>query len=72
MRKKRKDSPDPKRSAWIYKEGSKFCRRYSSKSPREDFADSFAFAVFKCHSKFEGDQGKEKLAIVKDVLEQVS
>ena len=72
VRKKRKDSPDPKRSTWIYKEGSKFCRRYSSKSPREDFADSFAFAVFKCHSKFEGDQGKEKLAIVKDVLEQVS
>lgn len=72
IRKKRKNSPDPKRSGWIYREGSKFCRRYSSKSPREDFADSFAFAIFKCYSKFEGDQGKEKLDIVKKVIDQIS
>ena len=72
IRKKRKNSPDPKRSGWIYKEGSKFCRRYSSRNPREDFADSFAFAVFKCYSKFEGEQGKEKLDIVKKVLDQIS
>lgn len=71
-KRKGREAAGSKKSGWVYKEGSKFCRKYSSRNPREDFADSFAFAVFKCHSKFEGDAGKEKLAIVKKVLEQVS
>lgn len=57
-----------KKSNWVYKEGSDFCRKYSSRNPREDFADSFAFAVFKVWSKFKGEGGKEKLDIVKKVL----
>ena len=57
-----------KKSNWVYKEGSNFCRKYSSRNPREDFADSFAFAVFKVYTKFKGDGGKEKLDIVKKVL----
>lgn len=57
-----------KKSNWVYKEGSNFCRKYSSRNPREDFADSFAFAVFKVYTKFKGEGGKEKLDIVKKVL----
>jgi hypothetical protein len=57
-----------KKSNWVYKEGSNFCRKYSSRNPREDFADAFAFAVFKVYTKFKGEGGKEKLDIVKKVL----
>ena len=57
-----------KKSNWVYKEGSDFCRKYSSRNPREDFADSFAFAVFKVWDKFKGEDGKKKMDIVKKVL----
>ena len=57
-----------KKSNWVYKEGSDFCRKYSSKNPREDFADSFAFAVFKDYSKFKGEGCKEKLDILKKLI----
>lgn len=57
-----------KKSNWVHKEGSNFCRKYSSRNPREDFADSFAFAVFKVWDKFKGVGGKKKLDIVKKVL----
>lgn len=71
-KRKGREAAGHKKSGWVYKEGSKFCRKYSSRNPREDFADSFAFAVFKCWRKFEGDEGKEKLDMVKKVLDQVS
>ena len=57
-----------KKSDWVYKEGSDFCRKYSSRNPREDFADAFAFAVFKVDSKFKGECCKKKLEIVKKVI----
>jgi hypothetical protein len=57
-----------KKSGWVYKEGSDFCRKYSSKNPREDFADSFAFAVFKNYSRFKGEGCKKKLEILKKVI----
>jgi hypothetical protein len=60
-KRKGRESAGHKKSDWIYKEGSNFCRRYSSRNPREDFADSFAFAIFKNDGKFKGEGGKEKL-----------
>ena len=60
-----------KKSDWVYKEGSDFCRKYSSRNPREDFADSFAFATFKDYDKFKGEGGKEKLDIIKDLLSKI-
>ena len=57
-----------KKSNWVHKEDSDFCRKYSSRNPREDFADAFAFAVFKVDSKFKGECCKKKLEIVKKVI----
>ena len=57
-----------KKAAWIYKEDADFCRRYSTKSPREDFADSIAFGVFKDWDRFKGKGGKEKMRIVREIL----
>jgi hypothetical protein len=61
-----------KKSDWVYKEGSEFCRRYSSRNPREDFADSFAFAVFGGTNKFKGEGGKKKFEIVQELLSEIS
>lgn len=62
-----------KKSNWIYKEDAKFCRKYSSKTPREDFADSFAFAVFKNYKRFgSSPECKEKLEIVKKILCEIN
>lgn len=61
-----------KKSDWISREGSSFCRKYSSRNPREDFADSMAFFILGDMSKFESDEGKRKLEIVKRVLKRVS
>lgn len=62
-----------KKSNWVYKEDAKFCRKYSSKSPREDFADSFAFAVFKDYKRFgSSPECKEKLEIVKKILCEIN
>jgi len=63
-----REKAGPKKSNWVYKEGSHFCRKYSSRNPREDFADSFAFAVFKNYKRFNSSGCKEKLEIVKKVL----
>ena len=59
----------PKKSNWIYKEGSDFCRKYSSRNPREDFADSFAFGVFGNWDRFKGEGGEKKMAIIKKLLQ---
>jgi len=63
-----REKAGPKKSNWIHKEDADFCRKYSSRNPREDFADSFAFAVFKDYKKFNSSGCKEKLEIVKKVL----
>lgn len=60
-----------KKSNWISKDGSDFCRKYSSRNPREDFADSFAFAVFAIDNKFKGDGGKRKLEIINNLLKKI-
>lgn len=70
-KRKGREEAGPKKSDWVYKEGSNFCRKYSSRNPREDFADSFAFAVFKDYDKFEGEGGKEKLQIIKELLSKI-
>lgn len=61
-----------KKSDWISKKGSTFCRKYSSRNPREDFADFLAFAVLGIVGDFDTDQGRRKMAIVKSVLKSVS
>ena len=61
-----------KKSDWIYKEDANFCRRYTSRNPREDFADSFAFGVFGAWDRFTGEGGKKKMEIIKKVLKKVS
>lgn len=63
-----REKAGPKKSDWVHKEDADFCRKYSSRNPREDFADSFAFAVFKNYKRFESDCCKEKLEIVKKVI----
>jgi len=70
-KRKGREEAGPKKSDWVYKEGSNFCRKYSSRNPREDFADSFAFAIFKDYDKFEGEGGKKKLQIVKELLSRI-
>jgi hypothetical protein len=62
----------PKKSDWIYKEDSNFCRRYTSRNPREDFADSFAFGALGVWDKFTGEGGKRKMEIIKEVLKKVN
>jgi hypothetical protein len=60
----------PKKSEWIHKEDSNFCRKYSSKNPREDFADSLAFTILGLSEKMKGEDGKEKLKIIKKLLKR--
>ena len=67
-KRKGRESAGHKKSDWVYKEGSNFCRKYSSRNPREDFADSFAFAVFKNDDKFKGEGGQEKLDILNKLI----
>jgi hypothetical protein len=60
-----------KLSDWIYKRGSNFCRKYSSKNPREDFTDSFAFGVLGIWDKFKGDGGEKKMEFIKKILKKI-
>jgi hypothetical protein len=70
-KRKGRELAGPKKSNWVHKEDADFCRNYSSRNPREDFADSFAFAVFKDNEKFKTEGTKEKLAIIKDILNEI-
>lgn len=63
--------PGQKKSNWIFKHGSDFCRKYSSKNPREDFADSLSFVILGLPEKLKGDGGKKKLEIIKKLLKKV-
>ena len=68
----RKTSPEGhKRSPWIHKKDSDFMRKYTSKNPREEFADSLTFAILGFWDKFKGEGGERKKEIVKRVLEKV-
>ena len=60
-----------KKSHWIYKEDSEFCRKYTSRNPREDFADSLAFVILGLPEKLKGEDGAKKLEIIKDLLKKV-
>ena len=60
-----------KLSNWIYKEDADFCRKYTSRNPREDFADSFAHGVFGLWDRFKGETGKKKIEIIKKILKKV-
>jgi hypothetical protein len=60
-----------KKSRWVYKEDADFCRKYTSKNPREDFADSLAFVILGFPEKLKGEQGQKKLDIIKDLLKKV-
>jgi len=61
----------PKKSNWIHKEDATFCRKYTSRNPREDFADCFAFGVFGAWDRFKGEGGKKKMEIIKKILKKV-
>lgn len=60
-----------KRSNWIFKIGSDFCRKYTSKNPREDFADSLSFVILGFPEKLQGPGGLKKLEIIKKLLKKV-
>jgi hypothetical protein len=60
-----------KLSDWIYKKDSNFCRKYSTKNPREDFTDSFAFGVLGIWDKFKGDGGEKKMDFIKKILKKI-
>ena len=60
-----------KLSNWIHKEDADFCRKYTSRNPREDFADCFAFGVFGSWDRFKGEGGKKKMEIIKKILKKV-
>lgn len=62
----------PKKSEWIHKEDSNFCRKYSSKNPREDFADSLAFYVLGLAEKIKGDSSDKKLEIIKRIIDKTT
>jgi hypothetical protein len=60
-----------KKSGWIYKEGSDFCRKYTSRNPREDFADCLAFVILGFEEKLKGEGGLKKLEIIKQLLKKI-
>lgn len=61
-----------KKSNWIHREDANFCRRYTSRNPKEDFADSFAFGAFGAWDRFTGEDGKKKMDIIKGILKKVN
>ena len=61
-----------KKSGWIYKEDSDFCRKYTSRNPREDCADCLAFVILGFSQKLKGEGGKKKLEIIEDLLKKVN
>ena len=70
-KRKGREKAGHKKSDWIHKEDAEFCRKYSSRNPKEDFADCFAFATFKQFHKFKGELGKKKLDIIKKLIKEV-
>lgn len=60
-----------KKSGWIYKEGSDFCRKYTSRNPREDFADCLAFVILGFEEKLKGQGGLKKVEIIKQLLKKI-
>jgi hypothetical protein len=70
-KRKGREIAGPKRSNWIYKEDADFCRKYTSRNPREEFADCFAFGVFGAWDRFKGEDGQKKMEIIKKVLKKV-
>jgi hypothetical protein len=70
-KRKGREIAGPKKSNWIHKEDATFCRKYTSRNPREDFADCFAFGVFGAWDRFKGEGGKKKMEIIKKILKKV-
>ena len=60
-----------KLSNWIHKEDADFCRKYTSRNPREDFADCLAFVILGFPEKLKGEWGKKKMEIIKELLKKV-
>lgn len=61
-----------KKSNWIYKKDADFSRKYTSRNPREDLADSLAFFILGFPEKLKGEGGQKKLDIIKDILKKVN
>lgn len=61
----------PKRSNWIHKKDAEFIRKYTSRNPREEFADSLAFGILGFWNKFTGEGGERKKEIIKKILKKV-
>lgn len=68
-KRKGREIAGPKKSNWIHKIDADFCRKYTSRNPREDFADSFAFGVFGAWDRFKGEGGEKKMAVIKKLLQ---
>ena len=60
-----------KLSNWIHKKDSDFIRKYTSRNPREDFADSLAYGALGLWHKFKGEGGEKKMEIIKKILKKV-
>jgi len=69
-KRKGREAAGHKKSDWIHKKDADFVRRYASRSPREDFADSFAFGVFELWDRFKGEGCEKKMEIIKKVLKK--
>jgi hypothetical protein len=51
-------------SPWQFKAGTDFVRWYAKRNPKEDFVESFCFAVTGLTGRFNGETGKQKLAFL--------
>ena len=60
-----------KLSNWMHKKEADFIRKYTSRNPREDFADHLAYAALGLWHKFKGEGGEKKMEIIKKVLQRV-
>jgi hypothetical protein len=60
-----------KLSNWIHKKEADFIRKYTSRNPREDFADSLAYGALGLWHKFKGEGGEKKMEIIKKILKKV-
>jgi len=53
------------KSNWAFKEDANFVRWYATRNPKEDFTESFSFAVTGLIGRFHGVTGRKKLDFIK-------
>jgi len=58
------------KSRWAYKKGTCFPRWYGARNPKEDFCESFAFAMLGAKQYFVGETGKKKWDFVHQIIDK--